>query len=157
MSGYILSILGIILAGIFIDILVPTGSVSKYIKSIYSIFVVAVILSPVVKFLTKKDVYTLKYEDYQINEKLMNFIYNGRADELKAKIEKRLENEGLKNIDIKINYSSNNNEFQLNSIEVNLKNLVIQADKQHINKYEFISDVIKEFTNLTDEVILFYE
>ena len=157
MSGYILSILGIILAGIFIDILVPTGSVSKYIKSIYSIFVVAVILSPVVKFLTKKDVYTLKYEDYQINEKLMNFIYNGRADELKAKIEKRLDEEGFKNIDIKINYSSNNNEFQLNSIEVNLKNLVIQADKQHINKYEFISDVIKEFTNLTDEVILFYE
>ena len=157
MSGYILSILGIILAGIFIDILVPTGSVSKYIKSIYSIFVVAVILSPVVKFLTKKDVYTLKYEDYQINEKLMNFIYNGRADELKAKIEKRLDEEGFKNIDIKINYSSNNNEFQLNSIKVNLKNLVIQADKQHINKYEFISDVIKEFTNLTDEVILFYE
>ncbi len=157
MAGYILSILGIILAGIFIDILVPTGSVSKYIKSIYSIFVVAVILSPVVKFLTKKDVYTLKYEDYQINEKLMNFIYNGRADELKAKIEKRLDDEGFKNIDIKINYSSNNNEFQLNSIEVNLKNLVIQADKQHINKYEFISDVIKEFTNLTDEVILFYE
>ena len=157
MAGYILSILGIILAGIFIDILVPTGSVSKYIKSIYSIFVVAVTLSPVVKFLTKKDVYTLKYEDYQINEKLMNFIYNGRADELKAKIEKRLDDEGFKNIDIKINYSSNNNEFQLNSIEVNLKNLVIQADKQHINKYEFISDVIKEFTNLTDEVILFYE
>ena len=41
MTSYILSILGIIVAGLLIDVIVPNGTISKYIKSIYSIFVVS--------------------------------------------------------------------------------------------------------------------
>ncbi len=157
MARYILSILGIVVAGIFIDIIVPNGNINKYIKSIYSIFVVAVLITPIVKFISKKDIYTLQYEDYQINEKLMNYINNQTVKGMQDRIVNKLEQEGFSGIDIKINFSLNNNEITLNSCEVNLKNLSISADKQNINKYEFISGVIKENTNLADEVILFYE
>lgn len=157
MAGYILSILGIVVAGIFIDIIVPDGSINKYVKSIYSIFVVAVILNPLVKFLAKKDVYTLQYDDYQVNEKLMAYIQNQQVKQMENKIKTQLESEGFKNLDIKINFSTNSDELTLISCEINLKNLSIDADKQHINKYEFITGVVKENTNLLDEVILFYE
>ena len=157
MTGYILSILGIVVAGIFIDIIVPDGTINKYVKSIYSIFVVAVILSPIVKLISKKDIYTLQHEDYQVNEKLMNYIQNQKVKQMENKIKAELESEGFKNLDIKINYSTNSNELSLISCEINLKKLSIDADKQHINKYEFIAGVVKENTNLLDEVILFYE
>ena len=68
-----------------------------------------------------------------------------------------LEDEGLSNIDIIINYSIDNNELSINSCTINLENLVISSDKQHINKYEIIKQIVRENTNLTDEEMIFYE
>ena len=68
MSGYILSILGIVISGVFIDIIVPSGSTSKYIKSIYSIFVVAVLLMPLLKFINNSNDFEVVYKDYELQE-----------------------------------------------------------------------------------------
>ena len=157
MSGYILTILGIVLAGILIDIIVPTGKINKYIKSIFAIFVVAVILMPVVKFIAKSDEITINYNDYEIEQNLMNYIFSSRVTAYENEIIEVLENNGLSNIDIKINYSINSNELSLNSCEVNLKNMTSSNIEMHNNRYEFIAETIKEITNLTDEVIIFYE
>lgn len=157
MSGYILTILGIVLAGILIDIIVPTGKINKYIKSIFAIFVVAVILMPVVKFIAKSDEITINYTDYEIEQNLMNYIFSSRVTAYENEIIEVLENNGLSNIDIKINYSINSNELSLNSCEVNLKNMTSSNIDSHNNRYEFIAETIKEITNLTDEVIIFYE
>ena len=157
MSGYILTILGIVLAGILIDIIVPTGKINKYIKSIFAIFVVAVILMPVVKFIAKSDEITINYTDYEIEQNLMDYIFSSRVNAYENEIIEVLENNGLSNIDIKINYSINSNELSLNSCEVNLKNMTSSNIDSHNNRYEFIAETIKEITNLTDEVIIFYE
>ena len=79
MAGYILSILGIVIAGIIIDIIVPSGNINKYIKSIYAIFVVAVILSPLINYLSKEHDLTLHYDDYQVSEQLLNYISKDRV------------------------------------------------------------------------------
>lgn len=157
MSGYILTILGIVLAGILIDIIVPTGKINKYIKSIFAIFVVAVILMPVVKFIAKSDEITINYTDYEIEQNLMDYIFSSRVTAYENEIIEVLENNGLSNIDIKINYSINSNELSLNSCEVNLKNMTSSNIEMHNNRCEFIAETIKEITNLTDEVIIFYE
>ena len=157
MSGYILTILGIVLAGILIDIIVPTGKINKYIKSIFAIFVVAVILMPVVKFIAKSDEITINYTDYEIEQNLMDYIFSSRVTAYENEIIEVLENNGLSNIDIKINYSINSNELSLNSCEVNLKNMTSSNIEMHNNRYEFIAETIKEITNLTYEVIIFYE
>ena len=157
MSGYILTILGIVLAGILIDIIVPTGKINKYIKSIFAIFVVAVILMPVVKFIAKSDEITINYTDYEIEQNLMDYIFSSRVTAYENEIIEVLENNGLSNIDIKINYSINSNELSLNSCEVNLKNMTSSNIEMHNNRYEFIAETIKEITNLKDEVIIFYE
>ena len=157
MTGYILSILGIVVAGVFIDIIVPSGSINKYIRGIYSIFVVAVLVSPIMKLLNKTNDFTIKYEDYNLNTDLLSYIYTMRATSLETNMEKALTEEGFSNIDIILNFSIENDELQYNSCEINLKNLVISSDKQHINKYEFIKEVVKVNTNLTDEEIIINE
>lgn len=157
MNGYLLSILGIVVAGIFIDIIIPVGTINKYIRSIYSIFVVAVLISPVVNLLNKNHKFTVVYENYEINENLLNYIHSMRATSLETNLEKTLENEGFKNIDINLTFSIENNELKYISCKVNIKNLVISPDKLHINKYEFIKETIKKITNLTDEEIIIDE
>ena len=157
MSGYILSILGVVVAGVFIDIIIPTGSINKYIRGIYSIFVVAVIISPVFKFLNKNHNFTIKYQEYSVDADLLNHIYQLRATSLETNIEKALEDEGFSNVDINLTYSIENNELKYNSCKINLKKLSIKPDKQHINRYEFIKKVVQNNTNLTYEEIIIYE
>ncbi len=157
MNGYILSILGIVIAGIIIDVIIPSGQINKYIKSIFSIFVVAVILSPIITFFHNNHGFNLKYEDYKVEEQLHNYINKQKVSSLEKSIKNKLDKEGFSNIDIKINYSIVDNDLSLNSCNVNLKKLVISKDKQHINKYEFIIEVVLTYTNLTEEVILFDE
>lgn len=157
MSGYILSILGIVLLGVIIEVVIPSGNISKYIKSIFSIFVVAVIISPVVNFISNKNNFKLTYTDYSLDSELIEYIYSNRVKNTETQIENYLKEEGFDKIDIKIVFSIENNEITYNLCNVNLKNMVISADKQHINKYEFIKDVVINFTNLTEEEINFYE
>jgi stage III sporulation protein AF len=157
MAGYILSILGIVIAGIFIDIIIPNGAINKYIKGVYSIFVVAVLINPVVKFLNKEHNFTIKYEEYNISANLLSHIYEMRSKTTEQNIETHLKNEGLENIDIILSFSIENEKLKYNSCIINLKNMTISQDKQHINKYEFIKDIVKQHTNLTDEEIIIDE
>lgn len=157
MAGYILSILGIVIAGVFIDIIIPSGTISKYIKSIYAIFVLAVIITPIIKFFNNNQGFNLQYQEYEINQNLINYIQTNKIATIENDITLELENEGLFNIDIIINYSIDNNELSINSCTINLENLVISSDNQHINKYEIIKEIVREYTNLTDEEMIFYE
>lgn len=157
MNSYILSILGIVVAGVVIDIIIPSGSINKYIKSVYSIFVVAVIMMPIINLINNKDNFQLNYTDFQIQEDLGKYIFEKKTIALEEDIEQYFANEGFKNIDINLFYSVKNNNFRYNSCAINLVNLAINADKQHINKYEFIFNVVNNYTNLTKEEIIINE
>lgn len=145
------------MAGILIDVIVPSGSINKYVKSIYSIFVVAVLLHPLVSFISNSKNLTLSYGDYELDKELITYIYQERTDATENNIEQQLADDGFKNIDINIVFSIENNELIYNSCEVNLKNLVIASDKQHINKYEYIVVVVQSYVNMTEEEIVFNE
>ena len=157
MAGYILSILGIVVAGVFIDIIIPSGTINKYIKSIYAIFVLAVIITPIIKFFNDNQGFNLEYQEYEINQNLINYIQTNKIEAMENNIVSDLEDEGLLNIDILINYSLDNNELSINSCTINLGNLVISSDNQHINKYEIIKEIVRKHTNLADEEMIFYE
>ena len=157
MTGYLLSILGIVIAGVLIDIIMPNGQINTFIKSIYSIFVVVILISPLTSILKKDQNFLLNYEDFNLNIGLLNYISTKKVNETNNKIKNKLESEGFLNIDINLNYSLENDEIDYILCEVNLKNLEIMADKQHINKYEFIREIVKTYANLTDEEIIFDE
>ena len=157
MNSYVLSVLGIVIAGILIDIIIPSGTLNKYIKSIYSIFVVAILISPLTTLIAKGKNFSLNYTDYQADKQLVEYIHTEKIRSLEKAIVNYLKTEGFKNVDININFSIEDYNLIYNSCEVNLKNLVITADKQHINKYEFIVEAVKGYTNLTDEEIIINE
>lgn len=157
MNGYILSILGIVVVGILFDVIIPSGSISKYIKSIYAIFVVAVIISPVVNFLSNKNEIDFNYQEYQIDSKLINYINTQKVKSLENEIESELKENGYENVDIKLDFSYENEEIKYISCIINLKNLLLKDGQAHINKYEFIKNVVKEKTNMTFEEMLIDE
>ena len=155
MSSYVVSILGIVLAGVIIEIIIPSGAINKYIKGIYSLFVVAVIISPIINFSSKENDFKLVYNDYTVDEELFEYISKQRINSLENTIEKDLKDKGFNGLDINIDFSIENNSLIYKKCDVNLENLVIDLDNQHINKYEFITEVVIDYTNLAQEEIIF--
>ena len=157
MSGYVLSIVGIIFAGVIVDVIIPAGSTAKYIKSIYAVFVVAVLILPIINFINNNKGFVLEYDEYEVNEKLLNYIYSNRVETLEDNISNSLKSNGLENIDIEINYSIENEDLVMLACTINLKNLVINENFTHINKYDYIKKVVKDYIDLSDEEIIIYE
>lgn len=157
MKSYILSILGIIISGILIDVIIPSGTINKYIKSIYSIFVIAVLIMPLINFIKNSNNLSLNYNEIRLQENLTDYIIEKRVASLEDDIELHLSQEGFEKIDIELKYSTKNNEIVYNSCEINLKNMLISSDKQHINRYEFIKKVVIDYTSLGPQEIVINE
>ncbi len=157
MKTYILGILGIVLAGILIEIVVPSGEINKYIKSVFSIFVIAVILSPIVTILNKGKEFNFNYSSVNLDLTLSTYIANKKIDSIKNEIKTELENDGITNFDIYIDYSIENDKMVIISSTINLKNMTSLTDKQHINNYEKIKSVVLEKTGLTEKELVWIE
>ena len=157
MKAYIISILGITLCGVLIDIVLPAGSTSKYIKSIYSIFVVAVILNPLITFFAKTKNINLDYNNFETSQTLIDYINTQKIKSVETTIIEDLKQKGVSNIEVKINYDWQNNQLIYKSCLIDLKNMVYQPTDKHTNKYELITEVVQQHTNLSNEVIIFDE
>ena len=155
MTGYLLNILGIVIAGVLIEIIVPSGNINKYIKGIYSLFVVAVLISPLLNITTASKDFKFNFDKYETDQELLMYISEQRVNLNETTIKKELEKQGFSGVDINIDFSLENDTINYKSCNVNLENLVIDLDNQHINKYEFITNVVIEYTNLTEEEIVF--
>ena len=118
---------------------------------------VAVLLNPIMNLMNKTHDFTIKFQEIQVQDELLTYIYQMRASSLETNLEKALLEDGFENVDIILSFSIENNELIYNSCEINLKKLVISKDKQHINKYDFMRNVVKHNTNLTEEEIVFYD
>jgi len=47
---WLLGVVGVVLLGVLVDVLLPKGQMSKYVKGIFSVLLIFVILSPVARF-----------------------------------------------------------------------------------------------------------
>ena len=162
-SSWIMSIAGIICLSVVIELLLPNGQMNKYIKSIFSFFIVLVIVLPLPKLLKKEFDYSnlFNYENsIKIDE---NYIYQlnlDRINKLKNDIEQETQKYGYKNVEIYINCSIYDNAMQIKSVYVDLKNLVITSNAEHndiakIRKH--ISSIIQGYINIDSEVIYYNE
>ena len=159
MSGYLLTLLGVILLGVLVDVILPSGSTAKYISGIFSIFVVFVIVSPLLSFIKKG--YNLKdyfsNEQIELDNKLLGSFNKAKFSKLERDIEQELANNGYENVSVCITLDTEENELKIQTIQVDITKLVIKAKDENINKYVYIRQVIMSRVAVSEEVIVFNE
>lgn len=159
MSGYLLTLLGIVLLGVLIEVILPSGTTSKYISGIFSIFVTFVILSPILTWI-KSDYKLSDYftkTDIQLNEKLLYNINNSKLGEIEQIIIEELNTNGYTNVKIDIQFEMEADNVKITQVLVDLQNLVINQNTVNINKYVYIRQVVMSHIAVTEEVIVFCE
>ncbi len=159
MSGYLLALLGMIVLGVLIDIILPSGSTSKYISGIFAIFVMFVMISPVLNFV-KNDYKLSDYftnVDIELNEKLLYSINDNKFNALENTITQQLKDNGYSNVIIDIQFTLEADNVKITQVLVDLSKLVINENSVNINRYVYIRQVVMEHISVTEEVIVFSE
>ena len=159
MSSYLLTLLGVILIGVIIDVILPSGSTSKYISGMFALFVMLVMITPVLNWVNKD----YKISDYFVNtsitldQNLLNNMYSNKIEVMEKEIVTTLEQQGLLKVSIDIQYKVVADNIEIKQVLVDLTNLVIKDFDTNINKYVFIRQVVMKNFNITEEVIMFCE
>lgn len=159
-SIWVLSIVGIIVLSMLVDLLLPSGSMSKFIKSIFGYLIIVVILSPVFSFFSQKnfsinDIFSSS--NVQIQDSFVANVNRQFLDSVEKSIEKSCHEKGIKFVEVGIEADIFENEIEIKQISVNLKNIVITDEVKHTNIRTSIISIIKENIKVKEEIIKFYE
>ena len=142
-SSWILSIAGIVIISVLVELVMPEGQMNKYIKSIFSFIIVLVIILPLPKIINKQ--INLKSEVGLQEITIQNdFIHNVNISKISAitnEIKNDLNNIGYEEIELSISANLFDEKMEYRAIYVNLKCLVISDKAQHKNIVEIKEDI----------------
>lgn len=157
MQGYIIAVLGVVIISVLVEIILPNGQTSKYIKSILAVFVVYVLVNPVITFL-KTDFDLDKYVNsgkVELNQSLLENIYNNQIEAKELELENLLYDNGYEGVKVTLLYEIVEDSIKISKAKINIKNLVITSGVENINKYQYIRQVVISELMIKEEDVIF--
>lgn len=158
LSSWVLSIAGICVLSVLIDLFLPSGQMSSHIKSIFNFIVVFVIIAPLPKVIKNYNIDYSSFISTSDIELQQDFIYQVNYDKLEAlknEIQSKLTEKGLNNIEISISADIFIENMVLESVYVDISNLVIENPNQHIDIKKEVENVILSVLDIDREAIDF--
>lgn len=156
MTAWILSIAGVTILSVVVDLILPSGQTAKYIKNIFAFVMILVIISPLPALIkgnfNVNDIF--ESEEIVLQE---DYIYQVNRDKLTAleeEITSSLEEKGIKNVVITINADIFQIEMKILEVNVDLSDLVIDENSGHIDIEKAITEVVDRLVG--EEVIIIF-
>lgn len=161
-SSWILSIAGVIALSVLIELILPDGEMNRYIKTIFSFIIVFVVICPIPKLLKNNIDFSsiFDYENtFSIDENYLEQVNLNKLTSSQEKIENLCLNSGYKNVHVYINADILNKKMQIESVYVDLSELVISSNAEHndiSNIKKQINKIIQSNLTISQELI-YYE
>lgn len=155
--SWLYNLIGVVFLGIIFEIILPNNKINKFIKCIFSIFIVFSLISPLVNISSKINKIKIDNVSSEINEELFQTISDLRKNTYETLIAKSLENDEIFNVKIDIEFDVEKSNMQINKITIDLANLVLTENSKNINKYEVITKHVKKYLDISEDKIIFNE
>ncbi len=139
MSGWLIGIVGVVSLGVLIEVLLPEGENSKYIRGIFSIIVIFVIISPLPK-LAKGDYingFTSQKQEISIDEEYYISVKSDIQAKVEDNLKQKLEKSGYNDLSFDIQFDEEY-VFMINKIVVYDNDI---DEQQWLKLKEFLSAV----------------
>ena len=160
LSVWVLSIVGIAFTGVFVDIIMPEGKMNKYVKGVFALVSLLVIISPVAKIIdegfTIKDVF-YNENATMIDKDFVDATNKQIKESLENSLEAKLANAGFMQVDVEIKVNLDNQDFEIEKIIVDISKMVINSNMVHINKYTEIKGVVINYINVEESDVIINE
>ena len=144
-SRYILTIAGVILISIVVELVLSEGQMNRYIKSILSFFIIAVIIAPLPNLLSNENMTNIfENASYELQD---DFIYKNnqiRIDALEKDILKELNEDGYKNLEIEIECKDMlASSLEYSKVSLDVSNVLFENDAEIKDKLELQNYIVK--------------
>ncbi len=150
---YILTIVAVVFLGVMLDVIAPEGKTNPFIKSMFALFLLFVILTPVVNFFTGDNFKTLINSTYNLNEGYLDDVLDLRLSELETNVVAEVEKQGIMGVGVEIIGYMQENNLVVQKVVVDAQNIVLINEDKHIDKYKVITEIIAEVLDIKSEVI----
>lgn len=158
-KGYIISLIGVILLSILIEVILPNGKMQKYVKAMFHLLILSAIVMPIITFIRSDFNFEkiLNNNNIQVDSDFILATNKKIYTELENKIETNLTNIGYNNVKITINFKIENVSTYINEIIIDMSNLKIDINLPHNDKKQDILEVVNKYITLDDIAIKFIE
>lgn len=156
-SSWIMAVAGICVIGVLVDLILPNGQTKKYIKGIFAFIVVLVIISPLPSILKKEFTIEDIFEENSIviQEDFIYQVNKNRLETLENMIVSDLEEKGIHNISIIISANIFTSEMKIDTVFVDLSQIVINENIEHIDINELVVNSILKYIQIEKSQIIF--
>lgn len=152
MIDYVLCVISAILLTSFASIILPEGKLGKYVKSIFSLLIIVVMITPIFNLSFN---FNDNFEDESVavfeDEKYLDFINNEKSKKLNENLKSLIQSLGY-NCSVEILTDDTINEFRIKKIIINLKDFVLNDTKEHIVLSNEIKQAVLNYLGYNAEV-----
>lgn len=158
-SLWVISIAGICLISVLIDLILPNGKTNFVIRSVFAFVIVFVVLMPLPKLVNGEFDINGVFSNYQFQIQ-EDYIYNMNQAKLEKwtnEITKRIEDVGIYGVTISISANIFESNMEISAIYVDLYNVVISENLKNKNIKMEVINIIDELINVDEDKVIFYE
>ncbi len=147
-SMWILSVAGIVVISVLLELVLPEGQINKYVKSIFSFIVLLVIILPLPKLFNKDFSIDNIFQSQEVSlqEDYLHELNISKLSAIKLSLDDEFEDMGYGNIEISISASVLQEELEIYTIFVDLSDLVICENAEHKDIIDIKKDITKVIT-----------
>lgn len=145
MTAWLLSIVGIVFLGVMVDIISPSGKTNAFIKSIFAIFLIYVVITPIVKY--------IKNGEFKVDFETEYSTENLSITEAEHKISDLLISNGFYGIDVEIKGYVSKDKIMAQKVVLNGAKTVLKSQDEHIDKYKLITNLVQSIVTVKKENI----
>lgn len=159
MKEWILKICVVAFIATLLTMILPQGKMGKYIKGVFSVIVMLVVLQPLIGIDLENvafDFNGLKAEPaYQQN--YLDFINEKRIEYLEKRCNAIIDSLDVRGGSVVLNYSEDENrQIAITKVSINLEDAVIISDDKHIDIIEEIKSALSEYLSVNKEIMEIY-
>lgn len=151
-SDWVLTIVGLIVLTVIVELIMPEGSISKYIKGILVVFVIFVMVQPLTN-INVESIFNDVKNEMSLDYEFISDVKSKKTEEYKKIIIAKLEDKGFYNVDLIVQLDSGE-EYKIKSIIVDLYNLVLKTDIKNIDINSNVKAIIKDVVKIDEEDII---
>lgn len=156
LSAWIMQIAGISVISVLVDLMMPNGQTKKYIKGVFAFIIIFVIISPIPALINKEiNIDDIFQEEIELQDEYIYQINRNRLSAYEKSIINDLKREGISGVEININANIFTSDMEINAVFVDLSQVVINENIQHIDINELVKSSILKYITIDEDKIIF--
>ena len=155
MTEWILSLIGMAFLGVDIGTILPNGKLNTFIKSVFALFLLFVIVKPLPKIFNKDLSINTDY-NYEEDSNFLINLNQKKLENYEISILNQLKNEGISNVNIEFEADTTSSDLKIQKVYIDICNIVLNNSDKHINITDTILKIVTNTLNVSNKEVMIY-